>query len=187
MRIVPQSRPNWGTFHAEISLDWPWSDDVDGNALGAQLFGHGNGHSIQSSLRSTVHRQHERTQPGNDAGNVDDASSCLHVWKSSLNQQERTTNVDMKDRTPVLKAHGSNAFSVHDGRAGVVDDDIDGLGVECLQGSVDENFAKISGASIGFDCNSSNSETLELGDCLFCWSGRAIVMDGDLRACQLGQ
>ncbi len=117
-----------------------------------------------------------------NAPDIDDTSAFLHVRESCLDEDEWTSNIDSESRVPLIEPDGFDSLDIRRREPGVVDNDIDGVGIEGLQGGINQRFAEVGARGIGFDGNRLNSKALDLTDDFLCWSGGAVVMDQHLRS-----
>ena len=83
---------------------------------------------FRSSLGSSVHGQGRNTELACDAADVDDTAAAGHVWKSGLDEKERTSDVGAKDIIPSCCWDGSD-FGMESCLACVVDNDVNCFGV----------------------------------------------------------
>jgi len=134
MRIIHQLLIDRTTLHAHLRGNRTGCNNIHRNALGAELFGEGDGHRGHCSFRRCVRGQHFVPAACDDGADVDDAAAVFHVRDCGLDEQEGRADVNVVDGVPRIDLDVGNAW-MNGGGTGVIDDDIDGLcveGFECL-------------------------------------------------------
>lgn len=127
-------------------------DGVDGTVL-AELTSPGFCHGLESSLGTAIDTLSDETQTGAHTAKVDDAAGAVvgEVRLSSLNEQQRTPNVDIEADVEVLWLDVGDL--VVEGDTGAVDEDVDAERVEDLDGLRDELGGARGGAQVGLEGN----------------------------------
>lgn len=97
----------------------------------------------------------------------------------SLDEEICGPRINIEGFIPQREIEIRNALG-HDYRAGAVDYDINGGGIETLERGIDNGLIKADRCGIGLDRNGLDSEALDLLDCFCGPVGIFIVVDDNL-------